>query len=229
MKRPLWTAAAAALLATACVQAQEGPTTTFDGLAGSRTVDTDGNVEMNGAAITLRGRVGGWVMMNGASVDVDADIGGDLEANGGSVEIRGSVGGDSEANGGAVSLTGEFAGDVYVNGGAIAFRGGFASGFRANGGSIDFEGRAYAPVDIAGSGRNRTWFGRERADRSEVRINGELAAGGRICAHEVSFGRGAELGARVTVIADESPRYRDGFDDSLVDYQPRNGERCDEV
>lgn len=229
MKRPLLSAAAAALLATACVQAQDGPTTTFDGLAGSRTVDTDGNVEMNGAAITLRGRVGGWVEMNGASVDVDAEIGGDLEANGGSVEIRGSVGGDSEANGGAVSFTGAFAGDVYVNGGSIDFRGEFASGMRVNGGSIAFSGRADGPVDIAGSGRSRTWFGRERADRSEVRINGELVAGGRICAHDVSFGRDAELGARVTVIADDPPRHPDGFDDSLVDYRPRNGERCDEV
>ena len=227
--RPLTTAAAAALLATACVQAQDGPTTTFDGLAGSRTVDTDGNVEMNGAAVTLKGRVGGWVMMNGASVDVDADIGGDLEANGGSVEIRGSVGGDSEANGGAVSLTGEFAGDVYVNGGSIEFRGEFASGFRANGGSIEFRGRADAPVEVAGSGRTRTLFGRERADRSEVRINGELVAGGQICAHEVTFGRNAVLGAAVTVIADDAPQYHDGFDDDLVDYQPRDGERCDDV
>lgn len=229
MKRPLLTAGAAALLATACVQAQDGPTTTFDGLAGSRTVDTDGNVEMNGAAITLRGRVGGWVIMNGAAVDVDADIGGDLEANGGSVEIRGSVGGDSEANGGAVSFTGEFAGDVYVNGGAIDFRGEFGSGFRVNGGSIEFSGRADAPVEIAGSGRSRSWFGRERADRSEVRINGELAAGGRICAHEVRFGRDAVLGAPLTVIADDPPRYGDEVDGGRVDYRPRNGERCDEV
>ncbi len=227
--RPLMTAASAALLATACVQAQDGPTTTFDGLAGSRTVDTDGNVAMNGAAITLRGRVGGWVEMNGASVDVDADIGGDLEANGGAVEIRGSVGGDSEANGGAVSLTGEYAGDVYVNGGSIEFRGEFASGLRANGGSIEFRGRADGPVEIAGSGRTRTMFGRERSDRSEVRIYGELAAGGQICAHEVTFGRDAVLGESVTVIADEAPRYRDGFDSSLVDYRPRDGERCDEV
>ena len=72
-------AAAALSLTAGCVQAQSGPTTTFDGIAGSRNVDTDGNVEMNGAAISLSGRVGGWVEMNGGAVDVDARIGGDLE------------------------------------------------------------------------------------------------------------------------------------------------------
>jgi hypothetical protein len=229
MKRPLFTAAAAALLATACVQAQDGPTTSFDGLAGSRTVDTDGNVEMNGAAITLNGRVGGWVEMNGAAVDVDADIGGALEANGGAVEIRGSVGGRSYVNGGAVSMTGRFDGDVEVNGGAIDLSGTFGEGFRINAGALEFDGRADAPVHVAGSGRNRTWYGRERSDRSEVEINGTLAEGGRICAHEVTFGSSASLGAPLTVIADEAPRYRDGFDSSLIEYQPRNGERCDEV
>lgn len=212
MKRPLFTATAAALLATACVQAQNGPTTTFDGLAGSRTVDTDGNVEMNGAAITLNGRVGGYVEMNGAAVDVDAEIGGSLEANGG-----------------AVSLTGRFNGDVEVNGGAVDLDGTFAEGFRVNAGALEFEGEATGPVAIAGSGRNRSWFGRERADRSEVEINGVLAEGGRICAHEVTFGSNASLGAPLTVIADDAPRYRDGFDSSLIAYQPRNGERCDEV
>jgi hypothetical protein len=229
MMKPILAASVGALLTAACVQAQSGPTTTFDGLAGSRTVNTDGNVEMNGAAITLEGRVGGYVEMNGASVDVDATIGGDLEANGGAVEIRGSVGGESLVNGGAVSLTGSYAGPVVVNGGAVDLDGSFAEGFGVNAGHFEFEGDASGPVEVAGSGRNRNMFGRERADQSEIEINGALTAGGRLCAHEVSFGRNARVTAELVVIADEAPRYADGFDSSQIAYEAREGGRCDEV
>ncbi len=229
MLKPLFMAGVAAVLATACVQAQDGPTTTFDGLAGSRTVDTDGNVEMNGAAITLKGRVGGYVEMNGAAVDVDAEIGGDLEANGGAVDIRGSVDGESLINGGAVSLAGQYGGPVVANGGAVEFRGSFTDGFRVNAGAFEFSGEANAPVNVAGSGRTRTMFGRERADRSEIEINGSLTQGGQLCAHEVRFRSRAEIGGPLTVIADEVPSYPAGFDSSLITFQEREGERCDEV
>ncbi len=229
MFKPLMMAGAAALLTTACVQAQSGPTTTFDGLAGSRNVDTDGNVEMNGAAITLKGRVGGWVEMNGAAVDVDADVGGDLEANGGAVDIRGSVDGESLVNGGAVSLRGDYGGMVVANGGAVDLDGSFENGFRINAGNLEFDGEANSPVEVAGQGNNRSMFGRERADRSEIEINGTLAAGGQLCAHEVSFGSRAQVNGPLTVIADDEPRYASGFDSSQISFLQRDGARCDEV
>ena len=229
MFKPLLMAGVAAMVTTACVQAQSGPTTTFDGIAGSRDVDTDGNVVMNGAVVSLSGRVGGDVEMNGASVDVDAEVGGDLEANGGAVEIRGSVDGESLVNGGAVSLRGDYTGSVVANGGAVDFRGTFADGFLINAGVFEFSGEASAPVNVAGSGRERSMFGRSRGDRSEIEINGTLGAGGQLCAHEVKFGSGAQLGGPLTVIADEEPRYASGFDSSLVTYRRREGQRCDEV
>ncbi|MCP2670126.1 hypothetical protein NHF40_04200 [Maricaulaceae bacterium EIL42A08] len=229
MMKPLMTAGVAALLATACVQAQSGPTSTFDGLAGSRNVNTDGNVEMNGAAISLEGRVGGYVEMNGAAVDVDAQIGGDLEANGGAVEIRGSVRGESLVNGGAVSMTGRYDGPVEVNGGAVDFDGSFGEGFSVNAGAFEFSGEAEGPVTVAGSGNNRNWMGRRRGDRSEIEINGTLSAGGQLCAHEVEFGRDAVVYEPLTVIADEEPRYADGFDASQITFVQREDSRCDEV
>ncbi len=229
MMKPLMTAGLAALLTTACVQAQDGPTSTFDGLAGSRNVNTDGNVEMNGAAISLEGRVGGYVEMNGAAVDVDAQIGGDLEANGGAVEIRGSVRGESLINGGAVEMRGRYDGPVEVNGGAVEFNASFGEGFRVNAGAFEFNGEANGPVAVAGSGNNRSWTGRRRADRSEVEINGTLAGGGQICAHEVRFGRDAVVSQPLTVIADEEPDYAEGFDASQITFEPRDGASCDDV
>ena len=225
--RTLAFAMAALALTAGCVQAQAGQTTSFDGLAGSRDVDTDGNVEMNGAAVSLSGRVGGWVEMNGGAVDVDARIGGDLEVNGGAAEISGSVGGSTLINGGAVELTGSFAGPVELNAGAAEMTGDFAEGFVARIGALEFSGEARGPVEITGSGRGRNWRGRERGDRSEVEINGRLAAGGTICAHEVRFGQGAVIDADVIVRADSAPIFAEGIDQARVSFEARAGETCE--
>jgi hypothetical protein len=220
-------AAAAIALTAGCVQAQSGPTTTFDGLAGSRDVDTDGNVEMNGAAVSLSGRVGGWVEMNGGAVEVDARIGGDLEVNGGAVEVSGSVGGETLINGGAVELNGSFAGLVMINAGAAELTGDFAEGFTANAGGLEFSGEARGDVVIKGSGRERNWRGQPRGDRSQVEINGRLPAGASICAHEVRFGADASFVGAITVLADSEPEFADGVDQGQVSYSPRAGESCD--
>lgn len=221
--------AAVALIATAgCVQAQSGPTTSFDGLAGSRTVDTDGNVEMNGAAVSLSGRVGGWVEMNGGAVDVDARIGGELEVNGGAVDVAGSVGGRTLINGGAVDLRGAFQGPVELNAGAADLDGDFADGLVVRAGALEFNGEARGQVEIFGSGRDRNWRGRPRSDRSEVEINGSLPDGAVICAHEVRFGRDAELGGQITVIADSEPEFASGVSSSNVRFENRNGESCED-
>lgn len=220
--------AAVALVATAgCVQAQSGPTTSFDGLAGSRTVDTDGNVEMNGAAVSLSGRVGGWVEMNGGAVDVNATIGGELEVNGGAVDIAGNVGGRTLINGGAVDLQGAFEGPVELNAGAADVNGEFDNGLTARVGAMEFNGIARGQFEVFGSGRDRNWRGRPRADRSEVEINGSLPAGATICAHEVRFGRDAEFAGPVTVIADSEPEFANGVSSSDVRFENRNGESCD--
>ncbi len=222
------TAATAALvLATGCVQAQSGPTMTFDGLAGSRDVDTQGNVEMNGAAISLSGRIGGWVEMNGGAVEVDARVGGDLEVNGGAVDVQGSIGGATLINGGAVELDGAFTGPVTLNAGAAELTGDFAGGLHANMGALEFTGEARGAVVIKGSGRERNWRGQPRGDRSQVEINGRLPAGAAICAHEVRFGPDAAFGGQITVRADSQPEVADGVDAGEITYTRREDESCD--
>ena len=216
------------MMLTGCVQASDGPTTTFDGLAGRRSVDTDGNVEMNGAAITLEGRVGGWVEMNGASVDIRADIGGDLEANGASVEIDGQVTGASEINAGSAHLSGVYLGPVEVNAGNARLEGRYAQTLRANAGAMTLEGDHAAPVYFAGAGRDRNFLGRERSDRSRLVIDGHLAAGGDVCAHEVIIERGATLGDVLRVRADARPDLPSGLSPEMIEYTPRDGERCRE-
>ncbi len=225
--RSIILAAAALSLTAGCVQAQSGPTTTFDGIAGSRNVDTDGNVEMNGAAISLSGRVGGWVEMNGGAVDIDARIGGDLEVNGGAADVTGSVAGSTLVNGGAVELSGSFAGPVELNAGAAELTGDFAEGLTATIGALEFAGEARGGVVIKGSGRERNWRGQLRGDRSEVEINGRLPGGASICAHEVTFGADASFAGPITVLADSPPVFASGVDDSQVRYTAREGERCE--
>jgi hypothetical protein len=228
MMRTSLGAVVSVVLLTGCVQASDGPTTTFDGLAGRRTVDTDGNVEMNGAAITLEGRVGGWVEMNGASVDVRADIGGDLEANGASVEVDGQVTGASEINAGSAQLDGVFLGPVQVNAGNARLDGRFAQTLTVNAGALTLRGDHAAPVMFAGAGRERNFLGRERSDRSRFVLDGHLAAGGEVCAHEVIIEHGASLGGVLRVRADERPELPSGVSAEMIDYTPRNGDSCRE-
>ena len=226
--RHLAIAAAAAAIVTGCVQAASPQTQTFDGLVGHIEADTNGDVEMNGAAVTLSGRVGGNAVLNGGSVDVDATIAGSLEANGGSVEIDGSVAGASLVSAGWADLRGAHAGPVAVNAGSANLSGAFASGFTANIGAIDFEGDAQAPVVISGQGRQGGWFRSGDGDRSRVLIDGMLAQGGSICAHEVTFGPGARLGAPIDIRADSRPDLPSGLDAALVSFTPRDNERCDQ-
>jgi len=229
MVRTSMTAFVSVMALTACVQADNGQPLTFDGLTGSRTVNTDGNVSMNGASVSLEGQVGGWVEMNGASVDVDARIGGDLEANGASVEIYGQVNGASEINGGSVTLDGVFVGPIELNAARARVEGQFASQLTANAGGLTLAGDHAAPVEISGQGRDRTLFGRARQDTSWVEVEGHLAAGGRVCAHEVRFGRNATLGDVLHVEADEPPRLPEGVNPDQVVYTPRDGGTCRDV
>ncbi len=119
-------------------------------------------------------------------MDVRADIGGDLEANGASVEIDGQVTGASEINAGSAQLSGVYLGPVEVNAGNARLEGRYAQTLRANAGAMTLEGDHAAPVYFAGAGRDRNFLGRERSDRSRLVIDGHLAAGGDVCAHEVS-------------------------------------------
>ncbi|MGX6647786.1 hypothetical protein ACWCOP_07570 [Maricaulaceae bacterium MS644] len=226
MKRFVTAAGAAAIAVSlgACVQAQTPERTSFDGLVGSQSLDTDGDVEMNGMAVSLQGRVGGNALMNGAAVDVDARIRGDLEANGGAADIEGSVGGSTLVNAGAAELTGSFSGPVEINAGAAELSGFFQEGFVATAGALEFSGEARGPVRIMGSGRERGMFGRRDGDRSRVEISGDLQAGGMICAHEVKFTSSARIGAPLAVEADSAPDYPAEFDASNISYTPRQGE-----
>ncbi len=226
MKR-IFTAAGAAALSVslaACVQAQTPERTSFDGLVGSQSVNTDGDVEMNGLAVSLEGRVGGNALMNGAAVEVDARIDGDLEANGGAADIQGSVGGSTLVNAGAAEMSGSFSGPVEINAGAADLSGAFLQGFDATVGALEFSGEARGPVRIKGSGRERGMFGRRDGDRSRVEISGDLLAGGAICAHEVRFTTQARVGGPVAVEADEAPDYPAGFDASNISFTLREGE-----
>ena len=214
-------AAALALSLTACVQAQSAERTSFDGLVGSQTLDTDGDVEMNGVAVTLRGRVGGDVEMNGASVDMRADVGGDVEANGGSAEVDGDIRGHTLVNAGSARLMGGYAGPVEVNAGAAELRGSFNDTLLVRAGRTDFRGDAAGPVRIDGDGERHGW--RDRGDDSQVRIRGTLHAGGAICAHQVRFDASARVLAPLDVIADAAPDYAPGFDAANIRYTPREG------
>lgn len=229
MVRTSLSALVGSVLLAGCVQASDGPTTTFDGLAGRRTVDTNGNVSMNGAAVTLEGRVGGWVEMNGASVDVRADIGGDLEANGASVEVEGQVSGASEINAGAANLDGVFSGPVMLNAGGARLRGRYASTLTANAGALTLEGDHAAPVLFSGQGRDRNFLGRQRQDQSRLVIEGHLAVGGDVCAHEVIFERGATLGGVLRVRADTAPDLPAGIQPDMISFEPRDEGRCDSL
>lgn len=216
-------AAAAAFTVTGCVMAESPGIMTFDGLVGSQNVDTDGDVEMNGVAIDLAGRVGGNAVLNGAAVDVDARIGGDLEVSGGAADIRGSVAGRMLLNAGAADVEGSFDGPVEINAGAVELDGAFAEALTANAGALEFSGDAYGPVAIAGSGRDRNWRGRPRQDESKVEIDGVLHAGGAICAHEVRFSSNARVDGPLTVTADAEPDYPAGFDASNIRFGLRDG------
>lgn len=223
MNRIVIFAAAAALVVnlTACVQASSPDRTSFDGLVGARTVDTDGDVEMNGVSVTLRGRVGGDVEMNAASVDLRADVAGDVEANGASAELDGSFGGRTLVNAGSGRLMGEYAGPVEINAGAAELRGVFLNALQVRAGRVEFEGEAASPVRFLGEGTRR---GRaDRRDSSRVRISGALKAGGVICAHEVRFDEGARVLAPLAVIADAAPQYAPGFDPANVRHERRDG------
>ncbi|MGJ3230435.1 MAG: hypothetical protein ACFE0P_01400 [Oceanicaulis sp.] len=226
MNRLLAAGAAAALSfsLSACVQAQSPERTSFDGLVGSRTVDTDGDVEMNGVAVTLRGRVGGDVEMNGASVDMRADVGGDVEANGASAELDGDIRGRTLVNAGSARLMGGYTGPVEVNAGAAELRGSFNRELLVRAGRVDFQGDAAAPVRFLGDGARHGW--RDRGDDSKVRVRGALHAGGTICAHEVRFEPNARVLAPLTVISDDAPLFETGFDASNVRHEPRQGD-CD--
>lgn len=225
--RTLIMAVSAVALTIGCVQAQEGPTTSFDGLIGRQNLDTDGNVEMNGAVVSLNGRVGGWVDLNGGAIEVDARIGGDLEANGGAVDVAGSVGGSTLINAGALDLEGSFTGPVEINAGAAQVAGNFAEGLGINAGAVEFSGEARGAVVMNGSGRERNWRGQDRTDTSEIEINGRLPEGASLCAHEVRFGTGAEFGGVIEVRADAEPEFAPGVDASLVNFTERSGATCD--
>ncbi|MEQ8405213.1 MAG: hypothetical protein RKE49_08950 [Oceanicaulis sp.] len=223
MNRILTAAGAAALAVslTACVQAQSAERTSFDGLVSSQTLDTDGDVDMNGVAVTLRGRVGGDVEMNGASVDMRADVDGDVEANGASAELDGDIRGRTLVNAGSARIMGGYDGPVEVNAGAADLRGAFNDALLVRAGRIDFRGDAAGPVRIEGDGKNHGW--RDRGDDSQVRIRGALHAGGSICAHEVQFDASARVLAPLDVTADAEPGYAPGFDASNIRYTPRQG------
>lgn len=210
-----------ALALSACVQEQTPERTSFDGLAGTRTVDTDGDVEMNGVSVTLRGRVGGDVEMNGASVDLRADVDGDAEANGASAELDGDFRGRTLVNAGSASLNGRYSGPVEVNAGAAELRGVFNDALVVRASRVNFRGDAAAPVRLIGEGARYGW--REDSASSRVRVRGVLSAGGTICAHKVSFTSGARVGAPLAVIADSAPEFAPGFDPVHVTYQPREG------
>jgi|GEM_PF-5951448 cytoskeletal protein CcmA (bactofilin family) len=226
MKRFFTAAGAAALIVSlsACVQAQTPERTSFDGLMGSQSLDTDGDVEMNGLAVSLDGRVGGNAVMNGAALDINARIGGNLEANGGAADIQGSVGGRTLVNAGAAELTGSFSGPVEINAGAAELSGAFLQGFDATVGALEFSGEAGGPVRIIGSGRERGMFRRRDGDRSRVEISGDLRAGGTVCAHEVRFTGDARVGGPLTVEADSHPDYPAGFDATNISFTPRQGQ-----
>jgi cytoskeletal protein CcmA (bactofilin family) len=225
MKRVLLMIAATSLVGGAAY-AGDDDSHSYNGIAADRTVDTDGDVEMNGAAISLSGRIGGDVDMNGAAVDIEARIGGDLDANGGAMEIDAQVNGRTEVNGGAVSLSGRYMGRTHINGGAIELNGEFPRGVSANFGALEFDGLASGPVNFSGQRRNGVF---RRGDRSGVRIGGHIAAGGEICAHKVTFETGARVDSRLTVYSDEEPTYEDGFDSSSVSFVQRSSASCREI
>lgn len=225
MKHILLGASVLAMLSTGAY-AQSTQNHSFNGLASRQTLDTDGNVDMNGAAVSLSGRIGGDVDMNGAAIDLHGEVGGNVYANGGAIEVDAIVAGETEVNGGAITLEGQFDGPTHINGGAIDLQGIFNQGFSANFGALDFTGSAYGPVELSGKGRRGIF---RRADRSKVRIGGNLAEGGAICAHEVEFRANTSIGAELVILADSEPDYPDSLNTELVRYQARDSQRCDDI
>lgn len=211
--------AGTALCGTAHAQQAE-----FSGIVGTYNADTDGDLEMNGAAVTATGRIGGNLEMNGASVDVDAEIGGDMELNGAGIEMQGSVGGSTLVNGAGVSLDGDFAGPVEINAAGVSLAGSYHGPVELNVGGAELEGVFAGPVTLTGQGEGG-WF--RRGNRTEVEISGDLQAGGSICAHEVEFEFGARLGARLRIEADAAPDVPSHIDASLVQFTQREGQTCD--
>jgi len=218
--------AAVLLAAAGCAQSHAQQSANFSGIVGSRNVDTDGDVSMNGVSIRLRGRAGGNVEMNGATIDVVATVGGDLRADGASVKIDSAVTGSSRINAGSADLDGEFEGAVTVMAGSAGLAGRYASPVMVRARSIEFSGEALEPVRFMGADqRQGGLWGRLRRG-SRVKIAGALAAGGEICARQVRFDRGASIGAPVYVRADTLHALPDTIDPSRVIHEARENGSC---
>lgn len=218
--KTLWVTTVLAMAITSPGLAQQ---ISFSGLAGNKTVDTDGSVSMDGAAVTVRGRIGQNLSMDGASVDVYADIGGNVELNGAGIEMDGSAGGRVEANGASIRLEGEYAGPVELNGASLRLDGNFDGPITANGGNLRLSGVYSRPITFKGEGSGRLF---RRSNQSRVHIDADLRAGGTICAHEVSFSADSRVGQRLVIVADDRPSLPQGIDVALVEYEQRNDCQC---
>jgi len=213
-----------ALLLSSTAQAVSTPprTMTFDGIAGRMEHDVAGDVVMNGAAVTYRGRVDGDLELNGASVDADAEVGGDAELNGASIEFAGSIAGQLEANGASVSLGGRFAGPVDANAGSANLDGEFGGLVTLQVGRARLAGR-FAEIDARAEGGGG-FFGR---DRSRLVVAGELSAPSRLCAREVVFEPGAAIRAPVEIRSESRPELPDGADAALISWTQRTDNDCE--
>ena len=196
----------------------------FSGLAGSKTVDTNGSVSMDGASVTVRGRIGENLEMNGASVDVYADVGGDAELNGAGIEMVGSVMGRLEINGASIRVEGNYYGPVVLAGANLRLDGTFIGPVTAEGGDLRLSGQFAEPVEFRGVDRDGFF---RRGNQSHVRIDADLASGGVICAREVSFSSDSRVGDVLTIIASSEPEIPEGMDRNLVEFQERNGRSCE--
>ena len=220
------THAAASILASTLLAAPPAsalPRQSVDGLAPSRTFDTDGHVEMNGMSVSATGRVGGDLEMNGANIKGDVEVGGALFLHGASIDFEGRVVGASSVNGANIDLVGDFLGPVEINGAWISLGGRFTDEVVLRAARAELAGGFSQPVTVHGED-NSGPFGRRG---SRIEIDGELASGGAICAHEVTFGSQARLGDLLVIRADAEPELPDGVDPARVRFTDRDGRSCD--
>jgi cytoskeletal protein CcmA (bactofilin family) len=209
------------------------------GLFVSHTADTAGDARFDAARVNVRGRIGGDLEASGALVRGDAQVDGRVQVDAGRMHFRGAAVHGAEINAGTANIGGQYGGDVRVDSGTLfvdrdthiagdlhgsvgllRLNGVVQGALHARLGRATVNGRVSGPARIRAGGSD---------NRGVVRINGALDGGGWICAREVRFGSAASIGAPLTVVADDEPRWPVGFDRSQVSFETRGGRSCHEA
>ncbi len=98
----------------------KAPSPEGGGMVAVPSSETNRNLYIAGANVTVNGKTDGDLVAAGAMVSAEGPVEQDIIAAGGSIAVRGPVGGDARIAGGHISINAPIAGDVLVTGGTIS-------------------------------------------------------------------------------------------------------------